>query len=403
MAVDEVNGDLSLKSSLSEFSASTLAIHADDHLASTTDVAPPIHVSTTFKYSNDPEELQPVDGILVPAASKDAPASHIYSRLTAQSTTRLEYALGHLLNGHVTSYSTGLSAFHALLVRVNPKRLAIGDCYHGCHGVANIFSRLTGMKQIPLDCAAEELEEGDLIHLETPLNPTGEAHSIVAYAEKAHSRGAILSVDATFAPPPLQDPFLHGADWVLHSATKYIGGHSDLLAGVLVTKSTSEANHLKAERTFLGSVMGGLEGWLGLRSIRTMSLRVERQSSNATNLARWLSAAIKFDPVVAKVVDKVSHASLQPEEPWLKEQMPNGFGPVFAIYVKNEKQARYLPSKLQLFHHATSLGGVESLIEWRAMSDATCDRRLLRVSVGVEGWEDLKNDLRKGIEEVAEL
>jgi cystathionine beta-lyase/cystathionine gamma-synthase len=236
------------------------------------------------------------------------------------------------------------------------------------------------------------------------LNPTGEAFEIKKYADRAHARGAYLSVDATFAPPGLQDPFLWGADVVMHSGTKYIGGHSDMLCGILATAIGPEglrmAKTMRTERIFLGAVLGSLEGWLGVRSLRTMDLRVQRQSSNAENLVCWLNDALsgkgeqKEVDLVKKVVNKVSHASLQTSDMhWLKKQMPNGFGPVFSIYMSDKDQARCLPSKLRLFHHATSLGGVESLIEWRRMSDNEVDERLLRVSVGVENWEDLKNDL----------
>jgi cystathionine gamma-synthase len=247
------------------------------------------------------------------------------------------------------------------------------------------------------------LGAGDLVHLETPINPTGEAFQISKYAERAHARGALLSIDSTFAPPGLQDPFAWGADIVMHSGTKYIGGHSDMLCGILALAPTPEgaqrAKRMRTERIFLGSVMGNLEGWLGVRSLRTFDLRVQRQSSNAEKLVAWMASALRsnsLDPeteVVRKVVRKVAHASLQSKDmEWLKTQMPNGFGPVFAFYTHNSTQARSLPSKLKLFDHATSLGGVESLIEWRRMSDSGVDETLLRVSVGVENWEDLKAD-----------
>jgi cystathionine gamma-synthase len=240
------------------------------------------------------------------------------------------------------------------------------------------------------------LGKGDLVHLETPINPTGEAFSIAKHAERAHARGALLSIDATFGPPGLQDPFAWGADIVMHSGTKYIGGHSDMLCGILATAHSDDgykrARVLREERLFLGSVMGSLEGWLGVRSLRTLELRVQRQSSNAEKLVKWLSES--EDQVVKKVVRKVVHASLQTGDfEWLRKQMPNGFGPVFSFYTHTTAQARRLPSNLRLFHHATSLGGVESLIEWRRMSDTGVDDTLLRVSVGVENWEDLKEDL----------
>ena len=260
-----------------------------------------------------------------------------------------------------------------------------------------LHRKLTGAKVLPLECAEGDLQSGDIVHLETPVNPTGEAFEIRKYAEKAHRRGAWLLVDATFGPPGLQDPFLWGADVVMHSGTKYLGGHSDMLCGVLATRHEDWMKGLRDERTYLGSVMGSLEGWLGVRSLRTLDVRVSRQSSNCEHLVNWLEGVAKEEGSLANAVAKVHHASLQHGDmEWLKKQMPNGFGPVFAITMKTEMLAKRLPSQLELFHHATSLGGVESLIEWRAMSDATVDRRLVRVSVGLEHWEDLRDDLLQG-------
>lgn len=141
--------------------------------------------------------------------------------------------------------------------------------------------------------------------------------------------------------------------------------------------------------------------------MRTMELRVQRQSENAGKLVAWLQGALdgktEDAQTVSKVVSKVVHASLQTADfAWLKKQMPNGFGPVFSIYMQTSTQARSLPSKLRLFDHATSLGGVESLIEWRRMSDASVDERLLRVSVGIENWEDLKADFLAAFEALAQ-
>lgn len=265
------------------------------------------------------------------------------------------------------------------------------------------------MKVLDLHCDPLELEAGDIVHVETPLNPTGIAYNLAEFAKKAHARGAYLSVDATFGPPPLQDPFVWGADIVMHSGTKYVGGHSDMLCGILAVnpKRVQEGwfEGLFQERQFLGNVMGGMESWLGIRSVRTLEIRVERQARNAECLVKWLNDSL-ISPygsgdhgVVKDVLEKIEHASLQEEDikdGWLLKQMPNGFGPVFSITIKEKEMARRLPSKLQLFHHATSLGGVESLIEWRTMTDKGVDTRLLRVSVGIEGWEDLRDDLMQG-------
>ena len=246
------------------------------------------------------------------------------------------------------------------------------------------------------------------------MNPFGEAFNIQHYADIAHSRGAYLGVDSTFAPPPLQDPFRWGADVVMHSGTKYISGHSDMLCGVLAVKRKEWLPKLIEDRLFLGSVMGGLEGWLGVRSLRTLELRVMRASENAGRIVEALDGALTGHTVgtglsqgdveaVRAVLGQVRHASLQSgDTKWLKRQMPIGYGPVFSIVMKEAEAAKRLPSKLHLFHHATSLGGVESLIEWRTMTDSTVEKTLLRVSIGVEDARDLLDDLLGGFRALAD-
>ncbi|KAK8126796.1 Cys/Met metabolism PLP-dependent enzyme [Apiospora kogelbergensis] len=396
-----------LATRLQHLSLSAQTIHADDFLNSHQAVAPPMHVSTTFRYSDNPEELSPWHNPN-PANVHD---SHVYSRESAPNSARMEAILTSILRGPALTYSSGLAAFHAMLVYLNPKRIAIGGGYHGCHGVIALLAKLTGLKQVDLDCDDSELGPGDVLHVETPLNPFGTSRNLAFYAEKARRVGAYLTVDATFAPPPLQDPFAFGADLVMHSGTKYFGGHSDMLCGVVAVAPRHAAKMsqpLKEERLVLGSNLGNFEGWLGIRSLRTLEVRVQKQARDAERLVAWLAAeAGKKESVVSKVVAEVTHSSLQTEDleggdaSWLRRQMPNGFNPVFAFLTHDEVQAKTLPSKLQLFHHATSLGGVESLIEWRHMSDSMCSTRLLRVSVGLEGWEDLKADLEQAFEELA--
>lgn len=283
-----------------------------------------------------------------------------------------------------------------------------------------MHEKLSGMVQLPLDCPEEELQAGDVIHLETPLNPTGKALSVRKYAEKARRRGAFLIVDATFGPPPLQNPLELGADVVMHSGTKYLGGHADLLFGVLALAPWRSGwfDEMLFERMILGSKLADFESWLAVRSLRTLELRVRRQSESATKLVAWLDGLLHPERAVVEdaaessgvsklvrdVVLSVEHASLQAEDKgeWLEEQMKGGYGPVFAFTMKTEALSRHLPSKLQIFQHATSLGSVESLIEWRTMTDGTCDKRLMRVSVGVEGWEDLRDDLLQAFRSLSE-
>lgn len=357
--------------------------------------------------------------------------------MSAPTTTRLETLLSSLMGGRALTYTSGLSAFHALMVHLNPRLIAIGDGYHGVHGVLKIQQKLTGIRKIDIDASDAEwdaagLGPGDVVHAETPLNPTGEAYNLSALAERAHARGAYLVVDATFGPPPLQDPFAHGVDVIMHSGTKYLGGHSDLLCGVLVVKRDDWWWQLYRERLLLGSVMGNMEGWLGLRSMRTLELRVRRQSENATELVRRLDAALSGsangangevdrlgrdlgasstgasvteEEAIRASVYRITHASLQMQRDpsaasWLPQQMPNGYGACFSIWLKNATMAKTFPSTLELFHHATSLGGVESLIEWRSMTDEKIDPRVLRLSIGVEGVEDLWADVVQGLRSV---
>lgn len=227
------------------YAPSTLAIHADDHLNQTTDVAPPIHLSTTYRYPSSPSALAPVPADTDPSAAAllSPTAPLIYSRVAASNLNRLETLLAPLLFPahaadpaalsrlavHVITYASGLAAFHALLVRLAPRVVALSGGYHGIHGVVSLHARLHGLRTVDLHASdaawdAAGLGPGDLVHLETPLNPTGEASCIAAFAARAHARGALLSVDATFGPPGLQDPFAWGADVVMHSGTKYIGG-----------------------------------------------------------------------------------------------------------------------------------------------------------------------------------
>ena len=173
---------------LENVSPATLAVHADDPLNVVSDVAPPVHVSTTFRYPRDPEQLHSIYGR--PSDERD-PTEHCYSRDTTHGSSRLEAILTSLLRAPCLTYSSGLSAFHALLVFLNPKVIAIGDGYHGCHGVIRLQQRLTGCKRLPLDCKPEDLSEGDLVCVETPINPTGKAFNIQHYADIAHSRGHI--------------------------------------------------------------------------------------------------------------------------------------------------------------------------------------------------------------------
>lgn len=395
------------------YSLSTRSLHADDPLNSYTDVAPALHVSTTYRYNDDPEKLKSVHTGRAPRLPGGVVRGdhYVYSREIAPNSSRLEMLLTSIIGVPCLSYSSGLAAFHAMIVYLHPKVVAIGDGYHGTHGTLELYQKLTGCKIVNLfDQSSWEgegwkLGQGDVVHVETPVNPTGMAYNIQHYADLAHARGAVLTVDSTFAPPPLQDPFKQGADFVMHSATKYLGGHSDLLCGIIgVGKNTPDWEQhywgMFAQRLSLGSTVGNMEGWLGVRSLRTLALRVTCQSESAEKLVRFIHESITGvdtspDAIAVKaVLASVQHASLQQDDmSWLKLQMPGGFGPVFLLSATSAELAKRFPSKLELFHHATSLGGVESLIEWRNMTDPSVSHTALRVSIGIEAWEDLRSDI----------
>ncbi|KAF5502133.1 putative trans-sulfuration enzyme [Colletotrichum aenigma] len=383
-----------LNHALPNMSMATRAVHSDDFFTPHRAIAPGMQVAVNYRYARNAEDLKQGDNTDLNAPED----SHVYSRYTNPNTSRLEMILRNVFGGHVVTYSSGLSAFHALMVCLNPKRVFIGQGYHVVHGVIEIMSKLTGVKKLTLE-DLDQLQAGDIVHVETPLNPTGEATNLTYYSEKARAAGAYLSVDATFAPPPLQDPLQLGADVVMHSGTKYIGGHSDMLCGILVVRQSRVkegwVDTLYKERQIIGSVMGSFEGWLGIRSVRTLQLRVTRQSQTCTNLVAWLNHEMhRPGSVVNKAVAEIRHASLQTDalsDGWLQKQMPGGFGAVFSLSMRSPEHAKRMPGRMYVFQHATSLGGVESLMEWRSMSDAVCDKRLLWVSC-------LKADLVQGME-----
>ncbi|MCJ1425586.1 hypothetical protein MMC29_003486, partial [Sticta canariensis] len=277
------------QSLLESYAPATQALHADRHLDPTSDVAPPLHVSTNFRYASDPDALIPRAEVI-----DEASQPHVYSRHTAPNTTRLEAVLGALLQAPCVTYASGCSALHALYVHLRPGRIAITAGYHGSHDVIALHTRLSGgtLEILPLDCPASALGPGDVVHVETPRNPTGEVIDIATMAQKAHSRGAWLLVDSTLGPPGLQDPFAHGADVVWHSGTKYLGGHGDVLCGVLASRRADWVAAWRAERTALGNVMGSLEAWLTVRSLRTLTLRVRQQSASAEKLVAWLDGVL---------------------------------------------------------------------------------------------------------------
>jgi len=374
----------------------TAAIHADghsDHTFSTQhDISPPLSLSTTY----------------------DSSGHHVYSRITNPSRDRAEALLGAVEGvpqqaAHAVLYSSGLAAIFGALAHLLPHRVAIARGYHGTRLVVEQLQRIScGTRCASVSLPSPEevpncLGEGDVIWLETPLNPTCELADIEAYSAAARHVGALVVVDSTFAPPPLQRPLTLGAHMVMHSTTKYLAGHSDAIGGALCVRNAEVAAALRDDRAALGSTPGSLEVWLLMRSLRSLHVRVQHQSRSATHLAGWLYAAVPGQDgaeqhPLAGMVHAVHHPSLPgPLHDLAARQMPGGFGGCFALELSSPAMAKALPGALSFFKDATSLGGVESLIEWRRKYDDAISPQLLRVSVGLEESEQLQADLEQAI------
>ena len=372
---------------------STAAIHADTLAAGIStdfDVSPPLSLSTTYEGGD-----------------------HVYSRLSSPTRERAEAALAAVEStashaAHAVLYSSGLAATFAVLSRLLPTRVAIDGGYHGTHLTIGQLQRISGgalcepIALPPAADAASTLREGDLIWLETPRNPDCRVADIAAYVAAARKVGGVrVVVDGTFAPAPLQRPLTLGADVVMHSTTKYLAGHSDALGGALCVGDAELAAALRDDRAALGSQPGAMETWLLLRSLRTLHLRVARQSATAAALAEWLHRAASGEAghPLSGAIAAVAHPSLpsDPSHAVAAKQMEGGYGGCFALELSTEEAAKALPAELNLFRDATSLGGVESLIEWRKKYDDQVSPLLLRVSVGLEEVEHLKADLERAI------
>jgi cystathionine gamma-synthase len=235
-----------------------------------------------------------------------------------------------------------------------------------------------------------------IVWIETPANPTWDVTDIAAAADLAHAAGARLAVDSTVATPLLTRPLALGADFVFHSATKYLNGHSDVIAGVLVAKEDGDQwQAVRFQRTFGGAILGPMEAWLLVRGMRTMHLRVQRSSESAMIIARELEGHGRISRVLYPGLE--SH----PGHAIARRQMQGGFSGLLSVLVDGDAAAtRAVAARTRVFVPATSLGGVESLIEHRATIEgpnSPVAPNLLRISVGIENVADLIADLDQAL------
>jgi len=371
----------------------TLAVHAGGAPDRETGaVAPPLHLSTTFVHGPASE---PIHG-------------RLYVREGNPTEERLETALAALEGGErALAFASGMAAATTLLAALDAgshvvfhRELYRGVARLGESHLAGWGVRATFADLGDLAAARAALEPATkLLWIETPTNPSLGIVDIAALAELAHAAGAWLVVDGTFGTPALQRPLTLGADIVLHSTTKYLGGHSDVQGGALVFSGRNGTGDLAARalglRHDLGNVASPFNSWLVLRGLRSLACRMERHAANALAVAN----ALVGHPGLSVVLYPGLPA--HPGHDVARRQM-SGFGGVVSLRVAGGRDAAIAAAaRTRLFTNATSLGGVESLIEHRASSegpDSTTPDDLLRLSIGLEHPDDLVADLRAALE-----
>jgi cystathionine gamma-synthase len=367
----------------------TRAVHAGRKPeGGTRDVTPAIHLSTTFQKADD--------GSL--------PGGFLYSRTDNPNRASLEEALASLEEGAAAlAFSSGNAATLALLHALAPGDhiIAGDDVFYGTAILLKSLLADWGLKHTLVnmqDLAAVEralTPSTKLIWVETPSNPLLHVTDIGAVAEIAQKANALLACDNTWATPLLQLPLKRGADVVMHSVTKYLSGHSDVLSGALIFKYTGTLfEKVRSIQRDGGSVPSPFECWLTLRGLQTFPYRVRAQSQSARQIAEFLADQPNIEAVHYPGLP--SH----PEHKIAVRQM-SGFGGMLSIQVKGgQKEAFKLAAGVKLFTHATSLGGAHSLIEHRASVEGAATRspaNLLRLSIGLEHPDDLIADLEQAL------
>ncbi|PMD98684.1 cystathionine gamma-synthase [Siphonobacter sp. BAB-5405] len=368
----------------------TLAIQVTRfHDANASAVTTPIYLSTTYERD----------------AEGNLPHGFLYTRGNNPNRDLLEKSLAALEGGTVgLAFGSGMAAISALFQALKPGDHVITTpfAYYAAQRLLVDVFEPWGLEFSLVDTSnLEEVEKAirpttRLFWLETPSNPLLYLTDLQALSRLAHSVGALCAVDNTWATPVLQNPIAFGADVVMHSTTKYFGGHSDVLGGALVLAQDGElAVRLRQIQNLTGGVPSPFDCWLITRGIQTMPLRVKAQSASALPIAQWLESH--------PAVERVHYPGLtsHPQHEIAKAQMKNGFGGMLSFEVRGGLPgAKKVAGSLKVFTQATSLGGVESLIEPRKIyegPDSPTPDGLLRVSVGLEHVDDLIADLDQAL------
>jgi cystathionine gamma-synthase len=327
-----------------------------------------------------------------------------YSRVSNPTRTALQICLASLEGAeHGIAFSSGLGATTTVVHLVNPgeRVVCVNDVYGG---VYRMFSQVYEPKGYEFDFVPgaeipERIDERTrLVWVETPTNPLLNLVDIKAVADAAHAVGALLVVDNTFATPYLQRPLELGADVVLHSTTKYLGGHSDLIGGFVATNDPTVAERLYFLQKSLGAVPGPFDSWLVLRGLKTLAVRMQKHCENARAIAEFLDGHPKVEQVLYPGL--ASHPGHE-----LAARQMSDFGGMISFLAESEEEAVAICGRTKIWWLAESLGGVESLIEHpaRMTHASTADApfaapsNLVRLSVGIESPDDLIADLEAAL------
>jgi cystathionine gamma-synthase len=330
-----------------------------------------------------------------------------YARVANPTRTALEECLASLENAeHGHAFSSGIGATTTIMHLVDPgdRVVCVNDVYGGTYRMfSQVYEpkgyRFSYVTPDELSTAASAHVDGArLVWIESPTNPLLNVVDVAAVAEAAHAAGALLVVDNTFATPYLQTPLDLGADMVLHSTTKYLGGHSDVVGGFAGTNDPTIAERLAFLQKSLGAVPGPFDAWLVLRGLKTLAVRMERHCENARRVVAFLSEHPRVERVLwPGLPDHPGHA--------IAERQMRDFGGMVSFLVASEEEAVELVARTSVWTLAESLGGVESLIEHPArMTHAStaagpfaAPRNLIRLSVGIESADDLVEDLAQAL------
>ncbi|MBT8316214.1 MAG: aminotransferase class V-fold PLP-dependent enzyme [Lutibacter sp.] len=362
----------------------TLAIKStENQMSNIESVSTPIYLSSTYKRNSDGTYNNDL----------------IYSRNENPNRKIIEYSIAQLERGkHSFAFSSGMAAVSAIFqsLKTGDHIILPDDIYFTIKKLLReVFEQWNLTYDLVDMCDLKAVESTikpntSLIWVESPSNPQLKISDIKAISEIAHKKNIVCAVDNTWATPVLQNPLELGADMVIHSTTKYFGGHSDVLGGCVVLNDDKLAEKFKSIQVLSGAVPSPFDCWLIARGIQTLHLRVSKQAENALKLAQYLESHPKIKKVLYPGL--VSH----PQHLLAKKQFNNGFGAMLSILIKaTEKETFNISTKLKYFATATSLGGVESLVEHRKSvegMDSLTPENLIRISVGIENIDDLIQD-----------